>query len=128
MPGMPGSRPSVAARHLGPALGLHQLRPAPVELAMIALAHAEIAGPAFETFVEALMPQAHLRIHHHAPRNHAAAGAGAFLPIVHIVLLEGAGRAETAHPGQADRLLDMGRGGLVGVDPGPYLGLVRAAG
>src|SRR5437588_522161 len=109
MPDMPGSRPSVAARHLGPALGFHQLRPAAVELTVIALAHAEIAGPGLEAFVEALMPQTHLRVHRHATRNHAAAGAGAFLPIVHVILLEGAGRTETAHPGQADRLR-LGRG------------------
>src|SRR5439155_26210283 len=127
MPDMPGSGPSVAARHLGPALGFHQLRPAPVELAMIALAHAEIAGPGFEAFVEPLMPQTHLRVHGHATRDHAAAGAGALLPIVHVVLLECAGRAETANTGKADRFLDMRWGGLVGVDPGPHLGLVGAA-
>src|SRR2546429_1363103 len=73
-----------------------------------------------------LFRSAHLRIHRHATRDHAAAGAGAFLPIVHVILLEGAGRAETANTGQADRFLDMRRGGLVGVDPGPHLGLVRA--
>src|SRR5271168_1380280 len=100
MPGMPGSRPSIAARHLGPAVGLHQLRPAAIELAVVALAHAEIAGPAFEIFVEALMPQTHLRVHGHAPRDDATAGAGALLPIVHVILLEGAGRAEAAHPAQ----------------------------
>src|SRR6266404_993075 len=126
MPGMPGSRPSVAARYLGPAVCLHQLRPASVELAMIALAHAKVAGPGLEALVKALMAQTHLCIHRHTPRDHAAAGAGAFLPVVHVVLLEGARRAEPAHTGQADRFLDMGRGGLVGVDPGPHLGLVRA--
>src|SRR6516162_11696810 len=99
MPDMPGSRPSVAARHFGPALGLHQLRPAAIELAMIALAHAEIAGPGVETLVKALVPQTHLRVNRHAPRHHPATSAGAFLPIVHVVLLEGAGRAEAAHPG-----------------------------
>src|SRR5271166_2296807 len=98
MPGMPGSRPSVAARHLGPALGLHQLSPAAVELAVVALAHAKVAGPGVEALVEALVPQAHLRVHRHAPRDDAAAGAGAFLPIVHIVLLEGAGRATRPAP------------------------------
>src|ERR1700751_695136 len=97
MPDMAGSRPSIAARHRGPAVGLHQLRPAAVELAMVALAHAEIAGPGFEVLVEALGTQAHLRVHGQAPRDDAAAGAGAFLPVVHVVLLEGAGRAEAPH-------------------------------
>src|SRR5437667_1660367 len=127
MPGMSGSCPSVAVRHLGPAVCFHQLGPAAIELAVIALAHAEIAGPGFEVLIEALMPQAHLRIHRHAPRDHAATGAGAFLPIVHIVLLEGAGRAEAAHSGQPDRLLDVRRGSFVGENPGPHLGPVRAA-
>src|SRR5436189_902068 len=36
------------------------------------------------------------------------------------------GRSETTHPGQADRLLDMRRGGPVGLAPGPDLGLVGA--
>src|SRR6202035_1758059 len=102
MPDMAGSRPSIAARHLGPAVGPHQLRPAAIELAVVALAHAEVAGPAFEIFVEALVPQTHLRVDGHAPRDDAAAGAGTFLPIVHVVLLEGAGRAETPHPAQPD--------------------------
>src|SRR5262245_46259100 len=106
---MPGSRPSTVARHLGPAWRLHQLRPARVKLAMIALAHAEIAGPGLEAFVETLMPQTHLRIHGHATRDYAAAGAGAFLPIVHVILLKCAGRAEPADTGQADRFLDMRR-------------------
>src|SRR5271169_709824 len=109
MPDMAGSRPSIAARRPGPAVGRHQLRPAAIELSVVALAHAEIAGPAFEIFVEALVPQTHLRVHGHAPRDDATAGAGAFLPIVHVVLLEGAGRAEPADPGQAHRLLDLGR-------------------
>src|SRR6516164_9746156 len=97
MPDMAGSRPSIAARHLSPALGLHQLRPASIELAMVALAHAEIAGPGLELPVEAVMPQTHLRVYRHSSRDHPAAGAGAFLPIVHIVLLESAGRAEAPH-------------------------------
>src|SRR6516225_241508 len=98
MPDMPGSRPSVAVRHLGPALGLHQLGPATIELAMVALAHAEVACPALEVLVEALVPQTHLRVHRHAPRDDAAASAGALLPVVHVVLFEGAGRAEAPHP------------------------------
>src|SRR6516164_8857905 len=127
MPDMARSRPSIAARHLGPGIGPHQLRPAAVELAVVALAHAEIAGPALEVLVEALVPQTHLRVHGQAPRDDAAAGAGAFLPIVHIVLLEGAGWAEAPHPAQPHSLLDVRRGRLIDVDPRPHLGLIRAA-
>src|SRR6266851_5347766 len=117
MPGMSGSRPSVAARHLCPAVCRHQLGPARVELAMIALAHAEIAGPGFEALIEPFVSEPHLRIDRHPPRDHAAAGASAFLPVVHIVLFEGAGGAESPHAGQADRVLDLRRGSLVGVYP-----------
>ena len=35
---------------------------------MVALAHVEIAGPGFEIGVEALVPQAHLRIDRQSPR------------------------------------------------------------
>src|ERR1700738_756294 len=106
MPDMSVPGPSVAARHRGPTLGRHQLRPAPIELAVIALAHAEIAGPGLEVRVETLVPQAHLRVHCQSPRDDAATGAGAFLPVVHVVLLEGAGGAEASYSGQPDRLLD----------------------
>src|SRR6516164_2144014 len=56
---MLGSYPWIAARHLGPALGRHQLHPALIELPMIALAHAEIAGPGIEVLIEALMSEPH---------------------------------------------------------------------
>src|SRR6516225_6376723 len=98
MPDMPLSRPLVAARHRSPAVGCHQLRPAPVELTVVALAHAEIARPGVETLVKALVPKPHLRVYRHAPRDDAAASAGAFLPIVHVVLLEGAGRLKPRTP------------------------------
>src|SRR6201987_1822950 len=127
VPCMPGSRPSIAARHGGPALRFHQLGPASIELAVIALAHAEIAGPGFEVGVEALVPETHLRIDGHAPRDGPATGPGAFLPVVHVLLLEGAGRAEASHPAQPHRFLDMRRSRLVGVDPGPNFGLIGPA-
>src|SRR5438067_12550261 len=107
----------VAVRYAGPAVGREQLRPAPVELAMVALADAPVAGPGVEAGVEPLMPHAHLRVDRHAPRHDAAAGLGAFLPIVHVVLFESAGRAEAAHPGETDRLLDLGRRRLVDEHP-----------
>src|ERR1700730_13995037 len=88
-------------RQRGPVVGGHHLGPAPVELAMVALAHAPFAGPAAEAVIEALVPDPHLGIERHAPRHDALAGAGAFLPIIHVVLLEGAGRAEAPDPGQA---------------------------
>src|SRR5216683_3780567 len=119
--------PRRAVRQFGPALCRDQLRPAPVELAMVALAHAKLAGPAAELRVKALVPEAHLRVERHLPGHDAATGAGAFLPIVHVVLLEGAGRAEASHPGQPDRVLDVSRGGLVDEHPRPDLGLVGAA-
>src|SRR5437763_15529561 len=71
----------------------HQLGPAAVERAVIALAEARIAGPGAEPFVEALAAQAHLRVERHPAGDDAATGLRAFLPIVHVVLLEGAGRA-----------------------------------
>src|SRR5262249_34888303 len=124
---MAGSHPGVAARHLGPARARHHLRPAPIKLAMVALAHAEIAGPSVELLVKPLVAKPHLRVERSAARHDTATGARAFLPIVHVVLLKGAGRAEAPHPGEPDRLLDMRRGGLVGVDPRPDLGLVGPA-
>ena len=79
---------------------------------MVALAHAEVAGPGIEVRVEALMPEPHLHVQEHTPRHRAAAAARAFLPVVRIVLLEGAGRAEPSHARKSDRLFDMRRGGL----------------
>src|SRR6516162_1766616 len=61
------------------------------------------------------------------PRHRSPTGPGAFLPVVHLVLLETAGRAEPPNTGQPDRLLDVRRGGLVDVDPRPDLGLVATA-
>src|ERR1700736_5491201 len=118
------SCPSILARYVGPAFGLHQLRPAPVELAVVALAHAEITGPGVETLVEPLVSQPHLRIQESPPGYDAAASARALLPIVHVILLEGAGRAEAAHAGQPDGFLDVRWRRLVGEDPRPHLGLV----
>src|SRR5262249_11918098 len=117
MPDMPGSRPSVAARHFGPALSLHQLGPAAIELAMVALAHAEIAGPGFEVLIEPLVAKPHLSVDLHSPRHHATARACAFLPVVHIVLFEGAGWAEAPYAGEPHRFLDMRWCCLVDVDP-----------
>src|SRR6266566_7591493 len=94
---------SRAVRQFGPVLGRDQLGPAPVELAVVALAHAILAGNAAELWIKALVPEPHLRVERHLPRHHAATGAGAFLPIVHVVLLEGARRTEAPHPGEPDR-------------------------
>src|SRR5262249_28243057 len=51
-----------ARRNFGPARGVHQLRPAAVELPVITFADAEIAGPSLEVAIEALMTQPHLRV------------------------------------------------------------------
>src|SRR4029077_6268471 len=48
-------------------------------------------------------------------------------PIVHVVLLEGAGRAETAHAGETERLPDLAGRRLVDEYPRPHLGLAGAA-
>src|SRR5262249_25423188 len=124
---MVGAAYGVAARQLGPALGRHQLRPAPVEAALIELAKAAVAPPDPAIGVEAGVPEAHPVAQHLAAGEGASAGLRAALPIVHVVLLEGAGRAEHPRAGQPDRLLDRGRRRLVDVHPGPDLGLFGAA-
>src|SRR5258708_666515 len=100
-------------------LRCHQLSPAAVEAAVGPLAVAVVAGDRAEIRVEAFAPGAHLVVERLPARHDAAAGLGAALPIVHVVLLEGAARAENAGAGQTDRLLDLRWGGLVGIDPGP---------
>src|SRR6516225_6008146 len=120
------SPPFASPLCMHPALGRHQLRLASIELPMIALAHAEIAGPGIEVRVEPLMPEPHLRVQERSSRHRSATGASTFLPVVHIVLLDGTGGAEPPHTGQPDRLLDLRRGGPVDIDPRPDLGLVGA--
>src|ERR1700730_16429738 len=121
------SSSSLGCRSLCPAVGGHQLGPAAVEPAVVAFAVAVIAGPGAETFVVVLVAEPHLVGDRIAPGDDAAAGQRAALPIVHVVLLEGAGRAEHPNAGQPDRLLDLGRRGPVDKAPGPDLGLVGAA-
>src|SRR5262245_56449300 len=91
---------------------------------MVALAHAKVTGPRLEALVEPLVPQPHLRVQGESPRHPPATGGRALLPVVHVVLLEGAGGAEAAHTRQPDGFLDRGRGCPVDVEPGPDLGLV----
>src|SRR5438105_1164914 len=112
---------------IAPVRGVDQLRPAAVELPMVALAEAGIAGPGAEGGVEAFMTEPHLVVDRHAPRHDAPAGLRAFLPIVHVVLFEGSGWAEAAYPGQPKCLLHFWRRGLVDEHPRPDLGLPRAA-
>jgi hypothetical protein len=50
---------------------------------------------------------------------------GAFLPIVHVVLLEDAGRAEAAYPDEPHHVVDLGRGGRISEYPRSDLGHVR---
>src|SRR5205085_9955110 len=104
-----------------------QLRPAAIKAAVVALAVAVVARPGAERLVKALVPKTHFVIQGLASGDRAASGLGAALPIVHVILLEGARGAEHPHPGHPDRLLDMRRRRLVGVTPGPDLGLVGAA-
>src|SRR5207253_1263790 len=95
--------------------------------AVVRLTVAVVAGDRAELRVELLAAEAHRVIQRVAPRHRAAAGLGTALPIVHVVLLEGAAGAEDAGAGEADRVLDLLWRGLVGVDPGPDLRLVGAA-
>jgi hypothetical protein len=76
---------------------------------MIAFAKAGIAGPGAKRRVEALVAQPHLIVHRHTSRDGAAAGLGAFLPVVHIVLLERVGRLKARTPANRSRLGESGR-------------------
>src|SRR6516225_3817058 len=62
-----------------------------------------------------------------APCDGATAGLDTALPIVHVILLEGAGGTENTCPGEPDRLLDLRGCSLVGIDPGPDFGLFGPA-
>src|SRR5271163_4000119 len=136
-PRSPSTRPAIsvaitpsshALGDFGLAVGRHQLRPAAVEPSVVALAKAVVAGPRLEIFVITLVPQPHLVAEGMAAGDHTAAGLGAALPVVHVVLLVCPSRAEGSQAGQADRLLDLRRSGLVGVNPRPNFGFVGAAG
>src|SRR6516164_11101207 len=94
---------------------------------MVALAEAGITDPSAKLGIEALMPEPHLIVDWQAPRHDAAAGLRAFLPIVHVVLLECTGRAEAAHAGKPERILHFRRCGLIDEYPRPDLGLLRTA-
>src|SRR5205085_2117636 len=121
------SASSIVCRGFRPALGFHQLGPAAIEPAMVALAVAVVARPGLQIGVEALVSEAHLVIQSLAPGNGAACRLGAALPVIHVVLLEGPRRAEHPNSGDPDRLLDMRRRRLVGIAPRPDLGLIRSA-
>src|SRR5947208_14005392 len=75
---------SVVGCGFRPALGLHQLGPAAIEPAMVALAVAVVAGPGLQVVVEALVSEAHLVIQSLAPGDRAACCLGAALPVVHV--------------------------------------------
>src|SRR5262245_29637515 len=102
---------------LSPTPGRHELRPAPIELPMVALAEAVVTGPGLESRVEALMPQTHFVIQESPAGHHASPGLGALLPVVHVILLESARGTEATHPSQPNGLLDLGRGRLVHIAP-----------
>src|SRR5215510_730354 len=97
---LPWQRATARALDRRPVRGRHELRPASVELPMVALAEAVVAGPGLEVLVVTLMAQPHLHIQRIAPGDDPAAGAGTLLPVVHVVLLEGARRAKASHPSQ----------------------------
>src|ERR1700733_8668357 len=94
---------------------------------MVALTVAVITSPGTKIRIEALVAETHCVIERIAARHRTTPGFGAALPIVHIVLLERARRAEYAHARQTEGFLDVRRSSLVHVDPGPDLGLVGSA-
>src|SRR4051812_19377974 len=88
---------------------LHQVGPSLVELAMIAFAEAIVADPGAECRIEPFVTKPHPVVERHAPRHHAATRLGAFLPVVHVILLERAGWTEATDSRLADRSLDLRR-------------------
>ena len=68
----------------------HELDPALVEVPMVAFAQAIFTGPGAELLVVSFVPEPHLIVQWVAPRHHPPAGLGTCLPVVHVVLLEGA--------------------------------------
>src|ERR1051325_196155 len=126
-PSIDTSLPLTSRSQVGPARARQQAGPVAVKGAVVAFAVAIVAGEAAEIPVEALAPQPHPVAQAERPRHHAARGLCAALPVVHVVLLEGAGGAEYPHAGETNGFLDLGRRRLVGVDPSPDLGLLGAA-
>ena len=99
---MPRIRTSTRPTCLG-----HEFGPATVEVALAYFAYGKITGPSSQVFVEPLPAHAHLIVQVQPAGNYSAAGLGAGLPVVHVVLLKVARRAEAAHRGQAQRVLDL---------------------
>src|SRR5207249_8546369 len=87
-------------RDLGQAVGCHELRPAPVEPAVVAFAVTVVARPGAAILIEVLVAQPHLVIEQGAPGHRASRGLCAPLPIIHVVLLKGAARAKHACSGK----------------------------
>src|ERR1700730_1385338 len=112
---------------VAPARGVHKLRPAAVEPAVVVFAVAVVAGPGAEILVETVMAEAHLVTEERTTGHRAPRGLRAALPIIHIVLLEGAARPEHPRSGKAQGLFHFRRRRLVDKDPGPDFGLIGAA-
>ena len=55
---------------------------------MVAFAKAGIAGPGAERRIKGLVPEPHLVVHWHKPRDESPTGLRTFLLVVHVVLLE----------------------------------------
>src|SRR5215469_7811907 len=108
-------------------IGRHQLRPAPVKSAMVRLTVPVVAGYGSALRVEFFAPEAHLVTQRIAPRDNAAPGLRAALPIVHVVLLERSARAKYAGASEPYGLFHLRRRRLVGVNKCPALGLLGAA-
>src|SRR5215469_12648594 len=95
---------SISLSDTRPTIGRHQLCPAPIEASMVDFTVTVVTGPSLQLFVESLVPETHLVTEKTAPGYHTSAGLRAALPIVHVVLLERAGRTEAPHASQSDRL------------------------
>src|SRR5215469_1018053 len=86
------------AVHPAPVRRCHDLGPATIERAVVRFAETGLAGNSAKCRIEALVPHPHLVVDRHLPCHDTTAGQGALLPVVHVVLLERARRAESADP------------------------------
>src|SRR6266446_4860078 len=126
--------PAPPRRQVVPALGVHELRPAAVEVPEVVLARPRLGdvhhrardAEAVPLVVLDLVAQALLVAVGVAPRDGAAAGRVRVVPVLHVVLFRQSGGPGIADVVLAQEVLHLG--GRVGVDeiPPPHFRLVRA--
>src|SRR5260370_4102894 len=118
-----------------PAVGFHELGPAPVEVAQIVLAGFCLADVHDRPGNTQPLPFIFLGLEAEtllvavgvAPRDRPAAGGMRVVPVFHVVLLGHAGGAGIADVVIAQEILDLRRRRAVDHIPAPDLGLVRPA-